>query len=66
MSLKRKAQIGKNCVACGTCVFECPVQAITIYKGTCAQVQDNCVGCGRCAQACPAGIITIQEVGGEQ
>ncbi len=56
----RLAQIGKECVACGSCLRGCPRGAIHIASGVIAQVNsDACVGCGRCAKICPADVITI-------
>lgn len=50
----------KNCVACGTCVKQCPKNAIKIWRGCYAAVNENeCVGCGRCAGVCPVGCIEI-------
>ncbi len=40
-------KITDSCVACGTCIDECPVGAIS--EGD----TDTCVGCGTCAGACP-------------
>ncbi len=61
MSKNRKtACVGKDCVACGCCVKECPFSAISIFKGVHAVVNDKCIGCGKCAKACPAGIIEIK------
>ncbi len=60
MTIKKKAVIGKNCVACGSCIDICPLGAILIYKGLYAKVdKEKCVGCGKCEMACPAGIINI-------
>lgn len=53
----------KDCVACGCCIKECPLQVITVFKGIMAQVdEEKCVGCGKCARECPASVIQIQEV----
>lgn len=58
---KRVAEVGSECVACGTCVKACPLGAITIYKGLTALVNvDKCVGCGKCSIACPASVISIE------
>lgn len=49
-------KISEECVACGTCISECPVEAISegdIYKID----PDKCVDCGTCADACPTGAI---------
>lgn len=60
MASKNVAKVGKDCVACGNCVKNCPVGAITIFKGLYASVDENkCVGCGKCAKACPAEVIQI-------
>ena len=61
------------CVACGTCIDQCPVGAISegdIYKidadtpvgaiseGDIYKIDaDTCVSCGTCADACPTGAI---------
>ena len=61
--IKRLACIGKECVACGVCVKNCPLRTIAVHKGLRAVLDERkCVGCGKCAKACPAGIITIMEV----
>lgn len=59
MKGKRYAQVRKEkCVACGTCVKECPRGAIEILSGCYAEVAgQRCVGCGKCASICPAGCI---------
>ena len=48
--------ISDDCIACGTCMSECPSDAISegdIYKID----ADKCVDCGTCADACPTGAI---------
>ena len=49
-------RITEDCAACGTCLPECPVGAISegdIYKID----PDACIDCGTCADACPMGAI---------
>ncbi|MCI9330601.1 MAG: 4Fe-4S binding protein [Oscillibacter sp.] len=59
---KRLAQVGWECVACGTCMKACPKDAIRVVSGVAAQVdKERCVGCGRCAKLCPADVIAIVE-----
>lgn len=45
------------CVNCGTCVDNCPVEAIS--EGELKHVidADICVGCGTCADNCPVEAI---------
>ncbi len=48
--------ITDNCVACGSCIGECPVGAISegdIYKID----ADQCLDCGTCAGVCPNDAI---------
>jgi len=50
-------KISDDCVACGTCIDECPVGAISegdIYKIDPAA----CTDCGTCADACPVEAIS--------
>ena len=62
MAAKRLAQVGKSCVACGSCLEVCPLGAISIWKGVIAQVRgEKCVGCGKCAKECPASAIHVKE-----
>ena len=49
-------KIGNDCTACGTCIDECPVEAISagdIYKID----PEVCTDCGSCVDACPASAI---------
>lgn len=48
--------ISDDCTACGTCIDECPVEAISegdIYKID----ADVCTDCGSCAEVCPVEAI---------
>ena len=61
---KRLAQVGRECVACGTCGKVCPRTAIRVASGVTARVDGAlCVGCGRCAKVCPADVIDMVERG---
>lgn len=58
----RISRIGKDCVACGSCVPICPKGAIQIKWGITAYVdREKCVGCGKCAKVCPAAVIDMVE-----
>ena len=43
----------EDCIACGECVEECPVGAISVQYHT-ARIEDKeCIRCGRCHDVCP-------------
>lgn len=53
-------KISQECIACGTCIDECPVNAIIegdIYK----IISDICTDCGSCAEVCPVEAISPGE-----
>ena len=45
--------ISDDCIACGTCIDECPVGAIS--EGDINP--DMCTECGTCADVCPSEAI---------
>ena len=45
------------CVNCGTCVDNCPVEAIAEGDGKYEINADICVNCGSCADQCPTEAI---------
>lgn len=50
----------EKCVACGTCVGYCPVNAITLEEGSKARIdREGCIGCGECVAVCPVEAIPI-------
>ena len=60
MKKSKKATVADTCVSCGACVKECPLGALSIWKGIVAKVEsDKCVGCGKCLKICPANAISI-------
>lgn len=47
------------CVACGSCINECPLGAIS--AGDVYSIDpDTCADCGTCVDACPNGAISAQ------
>lgn len=53
--------ISDECVSCGTCEPECPVEAIS--QGSEIYVIDagKCTDCGACAEVCPVECIKAAE-----
>ncbi len=50
-------KITDACVACGTCVPECPVEAISEGDPIYVIDADKCTDCGACAEVCPSDAI---------
>lgn len=49
--------ISDDCIACGTCIGECPVEAIK--EGDKYTIDaDACIDCGTCAGVCPTEAIS--------
>lgn len=45
--------IGEECIKCGACASECPVECITEGDDTYVIDSNTCVDCGTCANVCP-------------
>ena len=51
--------ISDECVACGSCISECPVEAIS--EGDIYVIDaEKCIDCGACVDSCPTGAISAQ------
>ncbi|MBE6538843.1 MAG: 4Fe-4S dicluster domain-containing protein [Ruminococcaceae bacterium] len=46
-----------ECLGCGACAEQCPVEAISEKDGKYAIDADVCADCGACASVCPAEAI---------
>ncbi len=44
--------ITDDCISCGACQSECPVEAIS-EGATKYEISDACIDCGSCAGVCP-------------
>ena len=49
--------ISDDCIACGTCIDECPVEAISEGDIYYSINPDVCTDCGTCADVCPSEAI---------
>ncbi|MBP3912992.1 MAG: 4Fe-4S binding protein [Lachnospiraceae bacterium] len=50
--------ISDDCVSCGSCAAECPVNAISEGDAHFEINADECIECGTCAATCPVGAIS--------
>ncbi len=48
-------KITDECIKCGACESECPVNCISEEDAKFAIDADECVECGSCAEVCPVG-----------
>ena len=46
-------RIGDDCISCGACEAECPVEAISQGDDKYVIDADACLDCGACAGVCP-------------
>ena len=51
--------ISDDCVSCGSCAAQCPVEAISEGAEHYEINPDICVECGACAAQCPAEAISL-------
>ena len=47
--------LSDDCISCGACAAECPVEAISEGDGKYEIDADKCIDCGTCADTCPVG-----------
>ena len=50
-------KINSDCVSCGSCVSECPVDAISEGDSQ-YEISDACIDCGACVSSCPTDAIS--------
>ena len=53
-------KISDACVNCGTCVSDCPVEAIIEKDGNHSIDPDKCIDCGACVASCPTEAISAE------
>ncbi len=46
-------KISDDCISCGVCAENCPVEAITEGDGKYVIDPDKCISCGLCKENCP-------------
>ncbi len=52
---KMAYKITDDCISCGACAADCPVEAISEGDGIYVIDADTCIDCGACAGSCPVG-----------
>ena len=50
-------KITAECISCGACAEECPVDAISEGEETFVVDADSCISCGACVGTCPSEAI---------
>ena len=50
--------IGDDCISCGACAAQCPVEAISEGDEHYVIDADTCISCGSCADTCPMSAIS--------
>jgi len=53
-------KITEDCLSCGACESECPVNAIAQGADRYEIDADSCVDCGACTTGCPVGAIVAE------
>jgi len=53
--------ITDECILCGTCKYECPIEAISNGDEKYTIDSNLCTDCGRCAEICPVEAIVPGE-----
>ncbi len=62
MQKKTKYRVNGGCAICMTCIYECPMGAISLIEDVSAVIdEEKCVGCGKCFAACQPGAIVKVE-----
>lgn len=49
-----------ECIGCGVCVDECPVEALSLdSEGISTVDPDVCTECGACVDVCPVAALSL-------
>ena len=53
-------KISSECISCGACTSDCPVEAITAGDTQYEINADTCIDCGACSGVCPVDAISAE------
>lgn len=53
-------RITEECISCGSCEAECPVEAISEGDEIYVIDADTCTDCGNCVEVCPTEAILAE------
>ena len=53
--------IEENCIGCGACIEDCPVNSIELEIPSPIHIDNNCVYCGKCVGTCQFNAIKLKE-----
>jgi len=51
-------KISSECISCGVCESECPVEAISLGESQYDIDAESCIDCGACVGSCPVEAIS--------
>ena len=54
-------KISDDCIACGACAAECPVECISEGDGKYEIDDSACIECGNCKEVCPVEAPNLEE-----
>lgn len=55
------AVLEEECLGCGACINECPVDCIELEMPSPIHIGEECVSCGQCVEVCPVQAIELSE-----
>ncbi len=53
--------IDENCIGCGACMAQCPVNCIELEMPSPVHIGSECVYCGKCSAICPVSAVELKE-----
>lgn len=53
-------RITEECIVCGACISECPVEAISEGEEKYVIDPSKCTDCGACVEVCPTEAIVAE------